>query len=329
MITKKVKKAGLIISILIFCTQSVRAQDIMFSQFYSNPLYLNPALAGADVCPRLSLGTRLQWISVPNAYNTFFLSYDQYVDGLRGGIGVSLIADMQADGAQNVYLGSVMYSYRLQINRDLYMNFALEANIRNNALHWERLVFPNDLSGGTPGTTTPPESMSNWTPDFSAGTIIYGSNWYAGAAVAHLLQPSDGFYGDSPIPMKMTAHVGARLNTSNEERRTSPLGLGSPVISPNVIFQHQQKYNYFAYGLYADWEPFITGIWFRHGLENADAFIFLVGFQNENIRLGYSYDLTISQLANVSGGAHEITFGFKFPCPEKKKKIKKISCPSF
>ena len=80
-----------------------------------------------------------------------------------------------------------------------------------------------------------------------------------------------------------------------------------------------------------DWSPFIVGGWFRQAIsfENADAFIFMVGIQKDFFKVGYSYDITVSPLSNVSGGAHEITLGLQFNCPEKRKSIKAIDCPSF
>lgn len=45
--------------------------------------------------------------------------------------------------------------------------------------------------------------------------------------------------------------------------------------------------------------------------------------------MGYSYDVTISKLANSTAGAHEITLGVLLPVPEHKKKVKAIRCPSF
>ena len=34
-------------------SQTTYAQDPSFTQFYSNPLYLNPAMAGSANCPRI------------------------------------------------------------------------------------------------------------------------------------------------------------------------------------------------------------------------------------------------------------------------------------
>ncbi len=40
--------------------QLLYAQDAHFSQYYANPLYLNPAFAGSDICPRVTLNYRNQ-----------------------------------------------------------------------------------------------------------------------------------------------------------------------------------------------------------------------------------------------------------------------------
>ena len=37
---------------LLFFMGELFAQDPEFSQFYANPLYLNPALAGVTICPK-------------------------------------------------------------------------------------------------------------------------------------------------------------------------------------------------------------------------------------------------------------------------------------
>ena len=52
----------------IFTTNIASAQDPAFSQFYANPLYLNPAFAGTNVCPRVNLNYRDQWPGIGRTY---------------------------------------------------------------------------------------------------------------------------------------------------------------------------------------------------------------------------------------------------------------------
>ena len=55
----------------------LNAQDPKFSQFYANPIYLNPAFAGTNVCGRLHLNIRDQWPAIQGAYAAYSASYDQ------------------------------------------------------------------------------------------------------------------------------------------------------------------------------------------------------------------------------------------------------------
>ena len=54
-------KKYLIIAVLTIICSQAQAQDPTFTQFYANPVYLNPALAGSHGCPRLSSNYRNEW----------------------------------------------------------------------------------------------------------------------------------------------------------------------------------------------------------------------------------------------------------------------------
>jgi hypothetical protein len=54
-----------------------------------------------------------------------------------------------------------------------------------------------------------------------------------------------------------------------------------------------------------------------------------LGITTEKFRIGYSYDLTVSQLGGVTGGSHEISMGINLKCKKRIKDFRGISCPSF
>lgn len=321
----------LLIAIVALANEA-KAQDPHFSQFYANPLYINPALAGANICPRANLAYRDQWPSI-GAFKTFTASYDQYFDALSGGLGILLLNDKQSESFINNY-AQLMYSLRLRVSKSVFMNLALSASVANRSIDWSSLTFPDMIDpkyGFIHNTQAQaPENQSHTYLDFGAGAVFYGDNWYGGFSFAHLTQPDEGFISYSRLPLKTTIHGGMRLNISRDKRRTNAF-FGAPIISPNIIYHNQGGFHDLNYGVYLDWSPFIVGAWFRQAIsfENADAFIFMVGIQKDFVKIGYSYDITVSPLSNVSGGAHEVTLGLQFNCPEKKAKIKAIDCPSF
>src|SRR5215467_5893824 len=95
---------------LIFTLHSVLigisyAQDPSFSQFFSSPLTLNPALTGKfDGILRVAGNYRNQWPSVNNAYITSTVSVDAAIlrdripDNDKFAIGMMAMTDKTANG---------------------------------------------------------------------------------------------------------------------------------------------------------------------------------------------------------------------------------------
>ena len=327
----KKKVLLLVVAVMSVCA-GIKAQDPHFSQFYANPLYTNPALAGTAVCPRFSLSYRNQWPGL-DAFKTFTASYDQHFDFLSGGIGAMIMSDAQSD-FYRTNTAALIYSLRLKISRDVYFNMAAQASLTNRSLDWDELSFPDmiDPRYGYIYTTMAerPSDLSHTYFDISTGMVIYGENWFVGASAANLLRPDDGFLSYNRIPIRFTANAGMRFNLARDQRRTNAF-FGAPIISPNLIYSYQGNFQMINYGLYLDWSPFIVGAWFRQAItfENSDALVLMFGVQHESLKIGYSYDITVSKLSNVSGGAHEVTIGAMLPCPEKRVRVKPIKCPSF
>jgi type IX secretion system PorP/SprF family membrane protein len=112
---KKYNKITLILLFAALGMQGVKAQDVGYSQFFANPLYLNPAFAGSKVAPRISLAYRAQWPGLVSAFSSVSASYDQYIPDLHGGIGAIVLSDRQGDhGMLNTNMLGAMYSFRFR-----------------------------------------------------------------------------------------------------------------------------------------------------------------------------------------------------------------------
>jgi type IX secretion system PorP/SprF family membrane protein len=326
------KKLVTVFFALVSVMQMAHSQDPQFSQFYANPIYLNPALAGSTICPRIIGNFRDQWPSIGGAFVTYNASFDQYFSVLHGGVGLLVTADRAGGGNLNSTAISLSYAYKFNISSRLEASTALKVAYFQRRLVWENLTFEDmiDPKGGfiLPTAEKVPDNPRIGGVDFSVGVMLdYDGKYYGGIAVDHLSQPKTGFYNDNDtkLYMKYTVHAGTTINLKQngfgEDREFS--------LSPNILYQQQFKFHQLNVGLYLTIDPFIGGLWFRHNFENADAVIPMIGIHYKNLHVSYSYDYTVSRLKAAAGGAHEIAASWQFPCVEKRRHIRAIKCPRF
>lgn len=336
MIKKDLLLLCVVFLIFTFSSHELKAQDPEFTQFYANPMYLNPAFAGSSRCPRIVFNYRNQWPGISGTYITSSASYDQHVDAISGGLGLLVTSDNAGDGTINTTNASVIYSYYLPLSRSFSIKAGLQATYAQKSVDWNKLTFGDMIDnklGFVNGTqeTQPNTTVSN--VDFSAGILGYSKSFFIGGAVHHLSEPKEGFMDQdsSPLPMKFTAHTGAIIPIgrqspkSRRRRRRNRNALPESSISPNILYQKQKDFQQLNLGVYVTKGPIVGGLWYR----NKDSFVVLVGLQTTNFRFGYSYDVTVSKLSMASAGSHELSMTIQFNCRPKRKRFTPVSCPSF
>jgi len=319
------------LGMFLLTVSRVSGQDAVFSQFYANPVYLNPALAGNIICPRLTLNYRNQYPSLGGNYVTYNAAADMYINALSGGMALIVTSDMTGPLAS--FAANAVYSYHLKITEKLRMNAALQAGYFQYRLNWEQLVFEDMIVPGTgeivSGNETQPSKLNVGDVDFSTGMVLgYDERFYLGAAAHHITNPDLSFYQGnvSRLATRFTVHAGAIFNLKEEipGRENDKFSL-----SPNIVYMQQGDFHQLNGGMYLNFYPFVTGLWLRHNFENPDALIVLLGFQQPEFKIGYSFDFTVSKMGLPAGGAHEVSFVWYLPCPKKEFKYKAINCPSF
>ncbi|MGY8925947.1 MAG: PorP/SprF family type IX secretion system membrane protein [Flavobacteriales bacterium] len=321
----KLKRFFTVFCLLSLTTNSAFGQDPQFTQFYSNPIYLNPAFAGSNGCPRFSLNYRNEWPSLTGNYVTYSASYDQYFKNISGGIGVIGMHDQQGQGTIFTTMIGLVYSYHLKVNRKFKMQFGARASMFNKFIDWDKLTFGDMIDprkGFIYQTGDVPRGGSRYFFDASAGFVGYSKHFFFGGAVHHLNRPNESVIeGESNLPMRFTGHMGAEIPLGRKSQYNN-----STSIMPNIIYQYQNGFQEINIGTYIKYGAFTFGAWYR----NRDAFILTIGLRTKQFKIGYSYDVTVSKLNNgVSGGSHEVSLGFNLNCKSKPKSFRTISCPSF
>lgn len=316
--------------------KDVFSQDPTFSQFYSNPLYLNPALAGTGECSRVLFNYRNQWPSMPGNFVTYSASADHFVNALSGGIGVIVTSDNAANGIMNTTRLSAIYAYHLKLSYNVKLNAGFNATfhqqkVKSNELIYRDMIDPvsGEINSGNTGEVPIDNPTVNFA-DFNLGLVLgVKEKYFVGIAVDHVAQPALNYYNDSEnhlLYRKYTVHAGGRFNLSTNNYTSSTNAF---VLSPNILYQQQQHARQLNAGFYVEKLPLIAGLWYRYNFNNPDGVIFLVGIKQKRFKFGYSYDLTLSKLKGATGGAHEVSLAILVGCNKKRNRPGAIKCPEF
>ncbi len=323
------KRHILVILIFILAFFDVKAQDPVFSQYYSAPLQLNPAFAGVGYAPNFVANYRNQWPSL-NAYQTYAVSYDQFVSPLNSGFGLMVLTDDAGQGLIKTNKASGFFAYRVQVNNDLFIKIGAEVGLVQTRYDWTKFEFLDQIDpilgktspGGIPFPTeeVPPADPTNVYFDASAGMLVYNKTFYGGFSVKHLNTPNETilFVNDNlsgGLPIRYSFHGGAQIQLVEGNKRRP-----SAFISPNIMYVRQGDFGQTNVGAYVSYGAVFAGAWFRHARTTSDAAIALIGVEQGVFKIGYSYDFTVSNLNNVSGGtggSHEISLRVKLREPRE------------
>jgi type IX secretion system PorP/SprF family membrane protein len=325
---------------LMLLTNLSYAQDPIFTQFYSNPVYLNPAFSGSNKCPRVVSNYRDQWPGFSGNFITTAITYDQGLSDLNGGIGLTVISDQISKTLKSNEV-SLSYAYHQHVSKNFTINYGLQTTYIQKSVDRSNLTF-SDMIHPRRGFVFSTKDVVSAEPvsifDFSAGVIGYSDKFYVGFATHHLSEPSITFLQQvSPnsskaiLSRRYTIHAGTEILVGNKSVLKS--SKERETISPSIIYSSQGKFQQLNFGMYYQKGIYVLGGWFRCHPDfsqfSSDSFILTLGIQGKIIRVGYSYDVTTSQLSVYSGGSHELSLALKLYCKPKKEVVRPMSCPSF
>lgn len=316
----------------------LEAQDIQFSQFYASPIYLNPAFAGNTIQDRFALNYRNQWSAIPGGFNSFNFSYDHNFQS-SSGLGFLAVKDVAGSSKLSFTSFGLNYSYNYIIRRNLAIRFGLGAEYAQRSIDASKLIFPTQVNQDNP---VAPNYTFKSQPylDFSTGSIIYSWNFWAGVAIKHLTQPTQNVSGVASgvysVPMLISVHGGYLIPIKKSSKRKI---ISS--ITPLVHYKMQLKWDQLDLGSYYTHKQAVFGIWYR-GLPfikknpdenqpkqyvNQDAIVLMLGLHKRDLRIGYSYDITISQLRGNTAGSHEISIIYEMAPKRKRLSYRKFLVP--
>jgi type IX secretion system PorP/SprF family membrane protein len=308
--------------LLFFRLSFALAQDPYFSQSYSSSLLMNPAFAGAFEYPVVSVGYRNQWPALTGNYITEIASYNQFINKISSGIGFYYLHDSQGEETLITHSFHLDFSPSFTIAKDFILKPAVEFAHVSKKVDWDKLTFGDIIDSRYgfvyPTAVVKPNSSISFF-DFSTGLLVYHKYFDAGFALHHPFEPEEYFIQAGPgskVPMQTTIHGSVNIPL-NEEKEI--------FICPDFIYMKQRDFRNEILNLNLKFKAGLIGM----GLTENNSIIFAAGFQTKSVRLSYSYDETVSNLAGATAGSHEIFFSFYIRNERLKSKMQPMNRIAF
>jgi len=300
------------------------AQDLHFSQWFNSPLTTNPANTGfiPDADYRIGVNYRSQYVNVLSVpYKTFSAFGDAQLfrnklDNAWMGVGGVILRDAAGSGnltSTKVY-GSLAFHQELGSASLLSAGFNL--GWANKSINPNQLKFPDQFNkatgffdAGIPTSVVFNSTNTNYL-DVQVGmnyAYFPTDNLYinAGLSIHHVNRPRETFFSNSTgfddrLAARYIGFVNASIKVSDDVI-LNPMGYYSNQAGASeLVAGGNINYDLSGDGKY----QLLGGIYYR----SSDAVIPMLGFQVDNIKMTFTYDVTTSSLSTYNNGRGAVEF---------------------
>jgi type IX secretion system PorP/SprF family membrane protein len=289
----------LVILILLIASKSAFSQqDPMYTQYMFNTQVINPAYAGSWESFGFLALSRLQWVGFKDAPRTNMLSIQAPTRKLKAAFGLNLVQDKVGFEKRVGLFGD--YSYKISFSENTSLRMGIKAGFTNYSHNLTEHTLPD-------GTDFDPLFQSDveqrFIPNFGVGFLLSSEKYYLGLSSPKLLNSTIRLSSTNYSVFSEFRHfflIGGYVFPIAEKLKFKPSFLAKATlgIPLEVDFSASFLFN----------EKVWIGAMYRTG----DSFGFLAQWVfDNNLRIGYSYDVTTTQLKNYHSNTHEIMISYE------------------
>ncbi len=294
--SKKIAFRALVLLFILVSSGKLYAQqDPMYTQYMENLLVINPGFAGSKEMGNALLVARNQWVSFKSAPSTRSFAYHSPVKGKSVGIGISILNDKIGPQKQTgLYID---YSYFLNVSETYKLGLGLKAGVSFYRANLTQLVTLN------PDPVFDNDIYENFLPNFGIGFYLYSDDIYFGLSAPKLIENkitrtdvASGYVSVQQIHMYAIAGKKFDLNEDFQMKTYSMLKYvkGAPMSFDLTALAGLKE-----------------RVWLGGMFRLGSSYGFLIQFKpTSKMLIGYSYDLSVSELNAYNNGSHEILFSY-------------------
>ncbi|HXH19242.1 MAG TPA: PorP/SprF family type IX secretion system membrane protein [Chitinophagales bacterium] len=312
---------------------------VLFSHFHSKgqtaPLYsnfmfikqvYNPATVGSEESLDIAVLYRAQWVNIDKSPSVQAVSIHSPLTVLNSSAGIFATNEMQGEERFTTLMLSYAYGHSFRKGK---IAFGISAGMMQRAIDGSRLRSPEGIYSGSvdhEDDFIPDKLTSAFTGDFNAGIYFQTKNFYAGISANNLLESDvklkwQHFSSEVKNTRYYTVTGGYRIKTAKKLYLVPNVSLRTDFVNVqaelNAILHYRD--NIYAGASFRGLAPDLK-----------DAFIAMAGFKVfKNLRVGYSYDFSLSSLNNSNSGSHEVYVRYSIPIKDLLSPGKIIYNPRF
>ena len=267
----------------------------MYSQYMYNMAAINPAYAGNRGATNLNYFGRSQWSGIPGAPKTHSLSLDGTTLNGNFGLGVQLYNDQigvfKTNGAH------LMASTRVRVSDNGVLSGGIQVGLMNQRKNFTDVANIYDKND--------PMFMANQNitdATFGLGLFYNTDKFYAGASIPNILNST--YFNTQGNNKETNYHLFITTGyvfDINESVKLKPSALMKVVRGAPFEFDINANV----------WLKEIIGLGLSY--RTGDALVGMAELQlSKQLRIGYAYDYTISDLRTIAGSTNEIMFRLEF-----------------
>lgn len=289
---------GLVVFILVVSVAGKAQQHPMYSQYMFNMLNINPAYAGSRGILTATALYRNQWVNIPGAPQTTSVGFDMPIKDKKIGIGFQLFDDKL--GIERSTGLNASYAFRIQLTESGTLSLGLQAGILNYRANYSEVSTfqPNDPAFN--------QNISGLLPSAAAGIYYNSDRFYIGVSTPALLNTKISYDNVANVSSVTGRYLHLYLTSGfvvplNQDLMLKPSVLVKAVSGAPV-----------EYDLNANlWIQNVVSFGFSY--RTGDALVGMAELQlNRQLRLGYAYDKTFSDLGSYNTGSHELMLRMEF-----------------
>ena len=274
-------------------------QDPQYSLNMFNIYSVNPAFSGSyDQFNALAIH-RSQWVGYGGGSpTTQHVSVEAPVYFLHGGAGISLVNDKLGNEYSRGV--SLSYAYQTKLTKKSELGVGFNVGFMDVGFEGDWITPGNDQ--GLDDPSIPAIGSNDVVPDLGLGLYYRMKELYIGYSVTHLNQAT-AVYDNADRDFEFKRHHYLTLGWLHE--LTSDL-----VLRPSMHIKSDQVSTQIDFNVNVNYGD---NLWGGMTYRLDDAVVIIAGYDiNENLKFGYAYDITTSDLKSESSGSHEILLRYSF-----------------